>query len=280
MKNAEVPEKKLLGDITQLAEAFEKNLRGDIAELTRLLDVTREHSTPLVNVLAQELDNKQARLTHLVELQNRGYTEQEFNAFLTPTEKEAFDAVEKIFNPERIRLNLILASLYLTAFEVLRNSIIGHIKDFFVILLIGENAEQIRARMLDQYKQEVGESFDAKENYQLIPSCKWLQKNGVLSEGEIEEIKEIREYRHRLAHDLPELILSEDAQIVNLERFRRISREILRKVELFWIRMYMDIKGIVEDIPDEKISGAESFLDLIIGTVFDYLNTTQETEPA
>ena len=145
---------------------------------------------------------------------------------------------------------------------------------------IGENAEQIRARMLDQYKQEVGESFDAKENYQLIPSCKWLQKNGVLSEGEIEEIKEIREYRHRLAHDLPELILSEDAQIVNLERFRRISREILRKVELFWIRMYMDIKGIVEDIPDEKISGAESFLDLIIGTVFDYLNTTQETEPA
>ena len=130
--------------------------------------------------------------------------------------------------------------------------------------------------MLNQYKQEIGVSFDTDEKYQLIPSCKWLQKNGVLSEGEIDEIKEIRERRNRLAHDLPELILSGDTLIVNPERFRRI-REILRKIEHFWIRIDMDIKGSVEDISGETISGSESLLDMIIGTIFDYLSTTQES---
>jgi hypothetical protein len=76
---------------------------------------------------------------------------------------------------------------------------------------------------------------------------------------------------------LPELILSASALIVNLERFKRI-KEILRKVELFWIRIDMDIKGIDKDVSDENISGRESILDLIITIVFDYLNTAQENK--
>jgi hypothetical protein len=88
---------------------------------------------------------------------------------------------------------------------------------------------------------------------------------------------EIRTLRNSLAHDLPELILSENTLVVDIVHLKRI-REIFRKIELFWIRIDMDIKGIVEDIPDETISGAESILDLIINTVFDYIKTTQETE--
>lgn len=261
------------------AEVLEKQLQGDIARLRELLGVAREHDTPFVNVLAQELEKKEARLTRLVDLRNRGCNEQEFNVFLTPTEREAFEAIERIFSPERIRLNLVLASLYLTAFEVLRNSIVEHIKDFFVIYPgTGDNAERIRGRMLNQYEQEVGVNFSSPDNYKLIPSCRWLQKNGVLSQEEIDEIKEIRDHRNSLAHNLPELILSEDALIVNLERFKHI-REILRKVELFWIRVDMDIKGIDEDVSDENISGGESILDVIISTVFDYLSTVQRNEP-
>jgi hypothetical protein len=63
------------------AEVLEKKLHGDIARLSELLDEAREHDTPFVDVLAQELEKKQPRLTQLIDLRNRGYTEQEFTAF-------------------------------------------------------------------------------------------------------------------------------------------------------------------------------------------------------
>lgn len=258
------------------AKVIEIKLQSDIARIKELLDVTGEYDTSFDNVLTQELENKQARLAHLVELQDRGYTEQEFNAFLTSTERKGFETFETIFNPERIRSKLLLASLYLTAFEMLRNSIVERIKNFFVFYPgKGENAEQIRTSMLNEYKQEVGAKYSDRDNFKLIPSCKWLQKNGVLSEEDIDEIKKIRDHRNSLAHELPELILSEDDVIVNLELFMHI-REILRKVEVFWIRVDMDIKGIDEDVSDEDISGGESILDLIINTV---LNLVQENNP-
>ncbi len=55
-------------------------------------------------------------------------------------------------------------------------------------------------------------------------------------------------------------------------------RELVRKIQLFWIRIDMDINGISEDVSDEDISGGWSVLDFIITTVLDYLNPIQVNE--
>ncbi len=55
-------------------------------------------------------------------------------------------------------------------------------------------------------------------------------------------------------------------------------RELVRKIQLFWMRIDMDINGISEDVSDEDISGGWSVLDFIITTVLDYLNPIQVNE--
>lgn len=263
-------------------DIIETKLQGDIAQTKNLLTIAKEHRTPFINVLAQKLEESQVRLTQLTELRNKDYTEQELEVFLTPTEREAFSAINRIFNPERLRMNLLLTSLYLTAFEVLTNTIIQRTDDFFVSITNDfphspKEHQQLRARMTNEYKQEVGVKFSTPANHKLVPSCQWLQINGVLNAEDIDEIKEIRNHRNSLAHDLPELVLSDVDLVVNLEHFMRI-RELVRKIQLFWIRIDMTIEGITEDVSDEDISGGWSVLDLIISTVIDSLNTIHVNE--
>jgi len=261
------------------AEVLERKLRSDVARLKDLADVAIEHNTRHVRTLSEALHQKQARLAQLADLRATGYDEQQFDAFLTQEERKAFAAAETVLDPERIRLNLLFASLYLSAFEILRGSIIDHIEDFFVpVPDVVSNAEGIRAQCLDRYKREVGVGFSVFSSRKLIPSCRWLQKNGVLHCGEIDEIKGIREHRNTIAHQLPELIFSEELLAVDLDRLRRI-RDLLRKIELFWIRLNMDIwttgRSIdTEEIPDDEIvSGRETMLGVIINTVSDHLET-------
>jgi hypothetical protein len=264
--------------VVNRAKILESKLQGDIAQLEELLDIAEEHNTPFVDMLAQALDAKRARLAQLVGLQTGGHGERGLDAFLTPREKEAFGAIERVLDSERIRLNLLLASLYLAAFEVLKSSIIDRIEEFFVHYPgTGSDAEELHARWTSKYEQEVGKKYSALSHFKLIPSCKWLQKNGVLDEEEIGEIRGIRDHRNNIAHDLPELIFSEDFLVVDLDRFVRI-RELLGKVELFWTRVAMDIMGS-DEVPDEDIvSGREMMLDVIIGTVTEYLGKMQDID--
>jgi hypothetical protein len=44
---------------------------------------------------------------------------------------------------------------------------------------------------------------------ELIPSCKWLQKQGALAEEEVDEIGLIRDHRNEIAHELPGLLIGE-----------------------------------------------------------------------
>lgn len=45
-------------------------------------------------------------------------------------------AWERYLNPEILRTNLIVASLFITAFEMLKDSIIGQVKYFFIMVLL------------------------------------------------------------------------------------------------------------------------------------------------
>jgi hypothetical protein len=198
------------------------------------------------------------------------------------------------FTPEILRTNLLLSSLYLTSYEVLKIAIIEGVKDFFIYQSpISDDAEkellksvdptlverfrESYQKEVDEYEKAVGISIDDRDKLGLIPSGKWLQKQGALTEEEADEIRIIRGHRNEIAHELPALLIGEGFDI-QLEHFQRI-RTLIHKIDVFWARndVMFDANTFdevdIQDVSDDEIvSSRDAMLTLITNTVLDYLN--------
>ena len=201
--------------------------------------------------------------------------------------------LNKVLTPNVLRTNLLLSSLYLTAFETLKMAIVEGVKDFFILqTAVSDEAEKEMLKSLqkelverfkesyqrdvDEYEKEVGISIDDRDRLGLIPSCKWLQRQDVLSETEINEIKAMRDHRNEIAHELPKILIGKGFDI-ELEHFQRM-RALIHKIDAFWLRndLLLDANTLdevdIQDITDDGIvSGRDSMLALITSTVVEYL---------
>lgn len=57
------------------------------------------------------------------------------NVSVMDEREKAFRGWAKLVNPDSLRSNLIAASIFLAAYEILRASVIDHIKDFSLMAL-------------------------------------------------------------------------------------------------------------------------------------------------
>ncbi|MEM2111966.1 MAG: hypothetical protein QXX08_08855 [Candidatus Bathyarchaeia archaeon] len=172
---------------------------------------------------------------------------------------------DNFLNPDAIKSNLILSSLYLAAYELMKDAIIDNIRNFFSF-----EYRDGKAIPDKQYKDEV----TRVHNDILYASCLWLQRNGVITENEVEEIQNIRKHRNQIAHELPKLLFDADLNF-NVGYFLRI-RELLEKIELWWVKNvevpvnpdFDGIEGYEEDIRPGRVIA----IDYVISVVFaDYL---------
>lgn len=132
---------------------------------------------------------------------------------------------EKLLDPQQLRSNLLLASLYLSAYEILKESLIDRIRSFFTLSL-EENSKPV----LDDQYREVKQLHKSI----LLASCSWLEQNDALSKDDVDEITAIRQHRNEIAHELPHFLGDIDREI-SLEHLQGIFR-ILRKTEIWWVR--------------------------------------------
>ena len=200
----------------------------------------------------------------------------------------------KLFNPDILRTNLLLSSLYLTSYEILKVAIIEGVKNFFIYQTpITDAVEKEMLKSVDpklvarfresyenevsEYEKEIGISIDERDKLGLIPSCKWLQRHDALSEEEVDEIRVIRDHRNEIAHELPGLLVGEGFNI-QLEHFQRI-RTLIHKIDVFWARndVMFDANTLdevdIQDVADDEIVSVRgAMLSLITDTVVDYLN--------
>jgi hypothetical protein len=194
---------------------------------------------------------------------------------------------EKILDKERIRINLLLASLYLSAFEILKNSIIEGTYEFLVdeeeisdeevnkwqevfdpaVVFVSQKRyrEQLR-----EYERAVGLAPGQRDRLGLIPSCQWLQGMNVLTEDEVDEIRNIRDRRNEIAHELPDLLVRQGFE-VDIDRFQRI-RELLAKVDTFRARsaLLFEVRTLGEiDTRDlnDVMSGGALVLEMIVDAI-------------
>jgi len=131
---------------------------------------------------------------------------------------------EEFLSPSLLRTKLISASLFLTAFELLKASIVGRIKDFFM-----DGFDEKGWHINPKYEKDVL----SQNRSSVYASLSWLQENGVIDDQDLATFERIKECRNKIAHDLPQIIGGEtDPDYVSV--FPELVA-LLRKIEVWWV---------------------------------------------
>jgi hypothetical protein len=179
---------------------------------------------------------------------------------------------DKFLNPERVKSNLILSSLYLSAYELLKSAIIENIKDLFTF---GFDADS-KPILDNEYSEQVRKI----DRDLLRASCLWLEKNGAMSHEEVEQVVQLRNHRNQIAHELPRLLIDSGLNL-NIDYFVHV-RQLLEKIEVWWILNFeipsnSDFDGVEVD-PKEITPGRVVALDYLISIVLSDFNIDANPE--
>jgi hypothetical protein len=131
---------------------------------------------------------------------------------------------ERFLHPESLRTNLIVGSLFIAAFEMLTDSIIDHIRNFF-----STGFNQSGFVIDERYKTEVL----SLNKSPLYASLEWLKNMNAVNDKDIEEFEKIKQCRNELAHEFVNF-LSTGPTIDPLPLFPTMI-DLLSKIEKWWI---------------------------------------------
>jgi hypothetical protein len=170
---------------------------------------------------------------------------------------------EKFLNPEILRTNLIVGSLFITAFEMLKDSIIRRSRDFFT-----DGFDENGWIINDNYKNKVL----SLNKSPLYASLEWLNKMHVINDSDVEEFTKIKNCRNDIVHEIAQYI-SKGKNIDLLPLFSTMS-DLLYKIEKWWILNIeistdpdFDGQEIDEDsIIPGKIMILRLLIDIALGT--------------
>lgn len=131
---------------------------------------------------------------------------------------------ENFLKPESLRQNLLLASLYLTAFEFTKGAIVDRLRAFFSSG-INENSWMVD----EEYESEVL----ALSRSPVYATLLWLEGMSAIDQGDIKRFTEAKNFRNELAHELPD-VLSRGIGQEYTERFKDLI-VLLNKIEKWWV---------------------------------------------
>jgi len=132
---------------------------------------------------------------------------------------------EDFLNPNVMRPRLISASIYIAGFELLRDSIIGRIRSFFL------NGFNEHGDIIDpKYESDVL----SRNKSPLYASLDWLKEMHAIDDSDISTLEDIKKCRNHLAHQLYS-VLGEQGLPSDFEQCFRDMVALLHKIELWWI---------------------------------------------
>lgn len=132
---------------------------------------------------------------------------------------------EDFLNPDVLQLRLISASVYIAGFELLKDSIIDRIRDFFCI---GFNEKG------DVIDPEYESDMLGRNKSPLYASLDWLKQMNAIDDSDIKSFEGIKNCRNLLAHQL-HTILWKDGLPADFEKRFQDMVALLHKIELWWI---------------------------------------------
>jgi len=131
---------------------------------------------------------------------------------------------ENFLNPEVLRPNLIIASIYIAAFELLKNTIIDRIRGFYTMGFDGNGR-----RIDPEYQSEVL----SKSRSPVYASLEWLKEAKAIQENDIDIFESAKKHRNDLAHAIMGM-LAEGLPSDLSARFSEMV-SLIDKIERWWI---------------------------------------------
>ena len=140
--------------------------------------------------------------------------------------------LEKFFNPDILKQNLIIASLFIAVFDNFKANIIDKVK-YFYFSGIKDGVEQFK-----DYEQDVLNKVKSKNNKQIKATLLWLKENEFITEAEEILFAEFTNTRNKLAHEMNRMLIdgfSDEiyklyAEMINL--FSKIERKWIIDIEI------------------------------------------------
>ncbi|HJS18119.1 MAG TPA: hypothetical protein VJ785_05200 [Anaerolineales bacterium] len=131
---------------------------------------------------------------------------------------------ERFLNPEVLRPNLMLASIYIATYEILKDSIISRVRDFYITGFDGKND------IIDPiyYSDILG-----KNKSPLYASLQWLREAQAITDDDIALFNQVKQRRNDIAHEISRM-LSEGLPADFADRFND-TISLLAKIERWWI---------------------------------------------
>lgn len=164
---------------------------------------------------------------------------------------------ERVLHPETLKTNIITASIFSMAFEMLKSSIIEKIEGFFI-----NGFDENGIIVGPEYKEKVLSLNRSK----LYASLKWLQDMDAIDDKDLEKFEYIKRCRNTLAHEML-MFTSSGVQFDVAEAFKEIIG-LLRKIEIWWfenLEMAIDPEAYPEDLDlDQVVPGPVWSIQMLI----------------
>lgn len=152
---------------------------------------------------------------------------------------------ERVLHPEILKTNIITASIFSMAFEMLKSSIIDKIETFHTSEFY-ENGMVVSP----EYKEEVL----SLNRSPLYASLIWLQDMHAIDDKDLEIFEHIKRCRNTLAHEM--LTFASSGVDFNVAEAFEEMISLLRKIELWWfenLEMAIDPEAYPENLDLEQV---------------------------
>ncbi|RBP81241.1 hypothetical protein EBI01_13565 [Marinomonas rhizomae] len=169
---------------------------------------------------------------------------------------------ERALHPETLKTNIITASIFSMAFEMLKSSIIEKIEGFFT-----NGFDENGMIVSPEYKEKVL----SLNRSPLYASLKWLQDMHAIDDKDLERFEHIKRCRNTLAHEML-TFASSGVDFDVAEAFEEMVG-LLRKIEIWWfenLEMAIDPDAYPEDLDLEQVIpgpvwGLQMLIDVALG---------------
>lgn len=141
--------------------------------------------------------------------------------------------------PKNLKKRLMFLGLFLMAFELFKDSVVAHIRDFLVGAEL--RGKDIDPRVMAEFRARKKEYLDdvvCLDSDLLIASCLWHVKRDVLTQQDVEVVRSLRNFRNRIGHEAGHLLLDVPEEL-DFSKFKRLE-DILQRVDNWWGRIEVE----------------------------------------
>ena len=131
---------------------------------------------------------------------------------------------ERFLDPDVVRPSLFMATMFITTFEILKNSIVDRIRDFYSI-----GWSEVGVTLSPEYKAKVL----SRDKSPVYASLNWLHENQVINDDDLETFEKLKNTRNLVAHQLFDIVTGQ-AESNHTEQFQ-VLVDLLRKIEVWWV---------------------------------------------